>query len=85
MSNLHIVPNAPSILLSVTSCKRIDLFKRTVNSFINACTDVSLISEWICVDDNSSKEDRDEIQKYLEDHYWNYKELIQDTKNRKED
>ena len=25
----------------------------------------------------TSKEDRDEIQKYLEDHYWNYKELIQ--------
>ena len=64
MSNLHIVPNAPSILLSVTSCKRIDLFKRTVNSFINACTDVSLISEWICVDDNSSKEDRDEMQRF---------------------
>ena len=33
----------------------------------------------------TSKEDRDEIKKYLKDHYWNYKELIQDTKNKKED
>ena len=28
----------------------------------------------------TSKEDRDEIKKYLEDYYWNYKELIQDRK-----
>ena len=50
-----------SICFSITSCKRLDLFQRTVNSFMNACMDASLISEWICVDDNSSKEDREEM------------------------
>tara|TARA_Y100001938_G_scaffold71254_2_gene98788 strand:+ start:1847 stop:2632 length:786 start_codon:yes stop_codon:yes gene_type:complete len=54
----------PSILFSITSCKRLDLFKRTVNSFLNSCEDLSLISEWICVDDNSSKEDRDEMLRF---------------------
>ena len=28
----------------------------------------------------TSKEDRNEIRKYLEDHYLNYKELIEDRK-----
>lgn len=48
----------PLVTLTITSCKRIDLFVPTVNSFIRCCKDWELIDEWICVDDNSSEEDR---------------------------
>ncbi len=48
----------PIVTFSVTTCKRFDLFERTMNSFINCCEDLHLIDEWICVDDNSSGEDR---------------------------
>ena len=54
--------NQPSICFSITSCKRIDLFKRTINSFINTCQDLSLISKCVCVDDNSDEGDREEMQ-----------------------
>lgn len=53
----------PLITLTVTSCKRFDLFEKTINSFLNCCTDIDMIDEWICVDDNSSHEDRDKMEK----------------------
>ncbi len=46
------------ILITFTTCKRLDLFKETINSILNQWTDVELITNWFCVDDNSSKEDR---------------------------
>jgi len=45
------------ITFTITSCKRLDLFVQTVNSFINCCKDIHLISRWICIDDNSSIQD----------------------------
>lgn len=51
-------PVLPFVTFTITTCKRYDLFERTINSFINCCDDVHLISEWICVDDNSSEMDR---------------------------
>eukprot|EP00121_Abeoforma_whisleri_P011211 Awhi_evm6s10337 len=50
------------VTLTMTTCKRIDLFKRTVNSFLNACLDLELIYEWIVIDDNSSEKDRQEMR-----------------------
>ena len=50
------------ITFTITSCKRLDLFKQSINSFINSCEDLNLISQWICIDDNSSKEDREEMK-----------------------
>jgi len=47
-----------TVFLSMTSCKRYDLFLRTVNSFLICCKDIHLIDYFFCVDDNSSKEDR---------------------------
>lgn len=47
------------IILTITTCKRLDLFIQTVQSFINACTDLHLIDRWICIDDNSSERDRE--------------------------
>ena len=53
----------PQISLSITSCKRFDLFQRTMNSFLNCCADLHLIDHWICVDDNSSEQDRQEMKR----------------------
>jgi GR25 family glycosyltransferase involved in LPS biosynthesis len=53
------IDNDKKITLTITSCKRLDLFKRTINSFVNCCIDVNLIDEFICIDDNSSDQDRE--------------------------
>ena len=34
-----------------------------INSFLNCCQDLHKIDRWICVDDNSSTEDREEMKK----------------------
>ena len=48
----------PLFTFTITTCKRFDLFEKTMNSFLNCCKDVLLIDKWFCVDDNSSEEDR---------------------------
>ena len=53
--------NHHEIILTMTSCKRFDLFQKTVNSFINNCDDISKITYFFCVDDNSSHEDRENM------------------------
>ena len=50
------------ILISFTTCKRLHLFKKTVNSILNCWTDASLISHWFCVDDMSCESDRTEMK-----------------------
>lgn len=52
-----------NIVFSMTTCKRYDLFEKTINSFINCCNDLHLIGHWLCVDDNSSEEDRKKMKK----------------------
>ena len=52
----------PLITLTITSCKRLDLFVKTINSFMECCKDIHLIDKWFCVDDNSSTEDRIRMQ-----------------------
>ena len=47
----------PQVLISFTSCKRLDLFRETMNSILNHW-DVDKIDYWFCVDDNSSIDDR---------------------------
>ena len=56
--NASAVSKDQKILITFTTCKRLDLFKETLNSVLNQWTDVELITDWFCVDDNSSKEDR---------------------------
>lgn len=46
------------VTFSITSCRRLDLFTKTMNCFLKNCLDKHLISRWICIDDNSSEEDR---------------------------
>ena len=52
----------PLVTITITSCKRLDLFMQTINSFVNCCKDIELIDEWFCVDDNSSEKDRNEMR-----------------------
>ncbi len=52
----------PLVTMSITSCKRLDLFKQTVNSILN-CFDIDNIDYFFCVDDNSSDKDREEMKK----------------------
>ena len=47
------------VTLTITTCRRRELFEKTINSFLNCCTDVRRISTWLCVDDGSSAEDRE--------------------------
>lgn len=55
--------NIANITVTITSCKRLALFKRTMNSFLNCCTDLHRVKEWLCVDDNSGPEEREEMSR----------------------
>ncbi len=48
----------PLVLLTITSCKRFDLFEKTINSMMNTWTDIGKIDYFFCVDDNSRQIDR---------------------------
>jgi len=51
-----------NLTFTVTTCKRYELFVKTINSFIHCCEDIELIDRWICIDDNSSEEDRENMK-----------------------
>ena len=55
--------NLKEITLTMTTCKRLHLFISTVNSFINACLDLTMIDEWIVIDDNSNIPDQAEMKR----------------------
>lgn len=48
----------PLITFTMTSCRRLSLFLKSVAGFIANCHDARLIYRWIVVDDNSSQQDR---------------------------
>lgn len=50
------------VMLTVTTCKRLALFKETMNSMMRAWQDLSAVDYFFCVDDNSSAEDRQTMQ-----------------------
>lgn len=52
----------PLVTFTITTCKRYNLFEQTMNTFLNCCSDIHLIDKWFCVDDNSSKEDREKMK-----------------------
>ena len=47
--------------LTITTCKRIDLFEKTIISFTKECKDYDLIDIIIHYDDSSSLEDRNKM------------------------
>ena len=46
------------LTFTITTCKRLDKFITTMNNFLIKCKDLELIDYFICIDDNSSDEDR---------------------------
>ncbi len=50
--------SAPQVTLTITTCRRRELFERTVDSFLSCCTDHDRIDRWICIDDGSDEADR---------------------------
>lgn len=52
-----------NITFTITTCKRLNLFKGTMDNFLLRCKDIHLIDKWICIDDNSSEEDRDVMKR----------------------
>ena len=51
------------VILTMTSCKRLDLLSRTINSMLVNILDITkYVREWIVIDDNSSEEDRTKMQ-----------------------
>ena len=56
------IKNSNSISLTITTCKRLNLFIKTINSFLNCCSDLHLIQSWYCIDDNSSDHDREKMR-----------------------
>jgi GR25 family glycosyltransferase involved in LPS biosynthesis len=52
----------PLITFTITTCKRYNLFEKTMNSFLNCCLDLNRIDRWLCVDDNSTQEDREKMK-----------------------
>jgi lipopolysaccharide biosynthesis glycosyltransferase len=50
-----------NVMLTVTTCKRFNLFEQTINSILNTWTDLDKVDLFYCVDDNSSEEDRQKM------------------------
>jgi GR25 family glycosyltransferase involved in LPS biosynthesis len=55
--------SSPKIFMSFTTCKRFDLFTKTMNSILNQWTDIEKVDYWFCVDDNSTEDDRVNMKK----------------------
>jgi GR25 family glycosyltransferase involved in LPS biosynthesis/tetratricopeptide (TPR) repeat protein len=50
------------VTLTITTCRRRELFERTIDSFLECCIDHHHIGRWICIDDGSSAQDRDAMR-----------------------
>ncbi len=62
-NEINEIDKISNVIVTMTSCKRLNLFQTTVNSFLKCCEDRHMIAKWICVDDNSSNEDRAQMQR----------------------
>lgn len=51
------------VLFTMTTCKRFDLFEKTMNSILNTWTDLNKVDYFFCVDDNSRQIDRTKMTK----------------------
>ena len=54
--------NKINVMFTMTTCKRYDLFQQTIHSIKRNWKDVDQIDYFFCVDDNSSMEDRANMQ-----------------------
>ena len=77
-SQLKSKKNDVKIFLSITTCKRLDLFKQTMNSVLNTWLDINKVDYFFCVDDNSSEKD----QEYMKDKYSFFKFYLKTNEER---
>jgi GR25 family glycosyltransferase involved in LPS biosynthesis/tetratricopeptide (TPR) repeat protein len=47
-----------SVLMTITTCKRLDLFTQTMNSILKTWVDIGSVGTILCIDDDSSEDDR---------------------------
>jgi GR25 family glycosyltransferase involved in LPS biosynthesis/glycosyltransferase involved in cell wall biosynthesis len=50
------------VTVTITTCRRLDLFEQTMDSFLTHCLDRDQIDRWICIDDGSTAKDRRRMQ-----------------------
>lgn len=50
------------VTFTITSCKRLSLLIRTMDSLLRYCDDIHLVKDWILIDDQSNSEDIHEIK-----------------------
>lgn len=62
----------PKVTYTMTSCRRLGHFVRSMRSFMDACLDLDLIDRWILNDDHSDPEDVEFIRKE-----WPFLEIVQ--------
>ena len=55
--------------LTITTCKRLDYFKRTIDSFFTNCLDTDLISRVLIADDGSPFEEREEMVRFIKNRF----------------
>ena len=63
------------IMLTVTTCKRFDLFVQTIYSMLNTWLDLEKIDFFYCVDDNSSDEDRMKMETMFPFFHYHMKDI----------
>jgi GR25 family glycosyltransferase involved in LPS biosynthesis len=54
--------NPINIIMTFTTCKRFDLFEKTMNSLLHMWSDLDKVDYFYCVDDNSSQRDRTKMK-----------------------
>lgn len=69
------------ITLTITTCKRLELFKQTIKSFFSNCLDTDLIQEIIIIDDSSSINDIKDMQYFLKDYKYKITIISGNQKN----
>lgn len=52
----------PKITFTMTTCRRLELFFKTMDSFLENCLDTDLIERWIVSDDRSNDRDIEEMK-----------------------
>ena len=69
--------SSPTIAFSITTCRRINSFLKTMEEFMEFCIDPEIIDGWFIMDDSSSSEDI----KVMEERFPNFKIYHHDNKN----
>lgn len=68
----------PNVVVTMTTCKRLHKWKESMISLLSSCADLYFVSKWIIVDDNSSEDDRSEMERCMP-----YATVIRKTPNLK--